>query len=72
MNTHTEIINSIISDLGGIRLMSSANCSEAVWTALQIEDPQTKAKVDRIINSCACGSVYDWAIGKFVTLAEST
>jgi len=65
----TEIISSIISDLGDVRLMSAANCSEAIWTALEIEDSQMKAKVERIINSCACGSVYDWAIGKFITMA---
>ena len=66
MNTHSEIIESVTNDLGGVRLMNSANCSQAVWTAKEIEDPEIKALVERIINSCACGSVYDWAIGKFI------
>lgn len=71
MNTHSEIIESVTNDLGGVRLMNSANCSMAVWTAREIEDPQLKAKVERIINSCACGSVYDWSIGKFIIKVSS-
>lgn len=70
MTTHKEVIDAVVADLGGVRLMDSSNCSEAVWTALQIEDAQLKALVERIINSCAAGSIYDWAIGKYIVLAD--